>query len=238
MKLLTILWFVTATSSGISLFLLLTKNEHARLFSLCTLLITVSSLAISYLSGGMQHDEMIEALERNKNETISVVNREFDKTFEERVEDATDVIFKKDIFWVLLEMRTGRDAPWEKVLDSNIGDEIEFQIHYKNNANGKAENVMMSVSLPSGFSYIEDSATLYNESHPNGIAYEDLTSAPVNIGDYAPFGDAYMRFRVRIQDSNYEEGKTNRYITWTTVSANNEALSDHTQVYVAVNSDN
>ena len=232
MKVLSFLHIGLIVITFISLVLAKKGKHNSKLFSGLTVLISIICLGISSISGQVQHNEIIETMERQHEEIIVAVNSGFDKTFEERLEQRTDVIFKDDIFLVELEMRSTDDPTWKKTLDVYSGDEIEFQLHYKNNGYGRADNVMVQASLPSYLTYIEDSAILYNSSHQNGLPYEDLTMAAVNIGDYQVYGDAYIRFRVKVQDDDLENGTINRLIVWAKVSAKGEALQDHTQIYV------
>lgn len=237
MILLTILWVVIIVLSVIAFIFAFKNGKYARFFSGLTVVISVLALIISSISGHKQQDEIIKTLSRQHDDTIVAINSGFDKTFEERLDERVDVIYKDDIFLVELEMRSEQYSTWKKVLDLNPGDEIEFQLHFKNNGYGIAENVMMRVSLPDAFTYIENSAMLYNASHPEGLHFNDPTIKAVNVGNYAIYGDAYLRFSVKMQDSSFKQGLTYRCITWAKVSAKGEALQDHTQVYVKMNND-
>ena len=145
-------------------------------------------------------------------------------------------LYKDNIF--LIELQTkGQDSPWRKSMDCKIGDEITFQLHYRNGGYKKAADVMVSVSLPENMQYVDSSAVLYNASNPDGLQYKDPTVEAVNIGDYQLYGDAYLQFKTIITNETLEKGKTNRLITWVKVTSNGEALQDHTQTVVELSED-
>ena len=121
---------------------------------------------------------------------------------------------------------------WKESVDAEIGDTVEFQIHYENLNASTVSNVMIRDSLPDNLKYVEGSAKLYNASHPKGLDYNDPTVAAVNVGNYKVDGDAYLRFKAEVVDNSLECNKTNRLINWAKASANGYAVQDSAQVYV------
>lgn len=121
---------------------------------------------------------------------------------------------------------------WKESVDAEIGDTVEFQIHYENLNASTVSNVMIRDSLPNNLKYVEGSAKLLNASHPNGLDYNDPTVAAVNVGNYKVDGDAYLRFKAQVVDNDLVCNKTNRLINWAKASANGYAVQDSAQVYV------
>lgn len=124
------------------------------------------------------------------------------------------------------------EKDWKESVDANIGDKVEFQIHYKNLNASTVDNVMIRDSLPNNMKYVEGSAKLLNASHPEGLAYNDPTAAAVNVGSYKVNGDAYLRFTAEVVDKDLTCNKTNQLVNWAKVSVNGYALQDSAQVYV------
>jgi uncharacterized repeat protein (TIGR01451 family)/LPXTG-motif cell wall-anchored protein len=121
---------------------------------------------------------------------------------------------------------------WKESVDAEIGDTVEFQIHYENLNASTVSNVMIRDSLPDNLEYVKGSAKLLNASHPNGLDYNDPTVAAVNVGNYKVGGDAYLRFKAKVVDNDLVCNKTNRLINWAKASANGYAVQDSAQVYV------
>lgn len=130
-------------------------------------------------------------------------------------------------------VRKEGEKDWKESVDAEVGDKVEFQIHYKNLNASTVENVMIRDSLPNNLKYVEGSAKLLNASHPEGLAYNDPTVAAVNVGNYKVNGDAYLRFTAEVVDKDLACNTTNQLVNWAKVSVNGYALQDSAQVYVA-----
>lgn len=107
------------------------------------------------------------------------------------------------------------DDNWYDNLDAKIGDEVEYQIVYHNTSIHNEYNVTLIDKLPDNMEYIKDSTRLWNEKYPNGATNTDNTilTEGINIGNYAPDANAYVRFRVRIVDKNLAHG-SNLLVNW------------------------
>ena len=127
----------------------------------------------------------------------------------------------------------GTSDKFAESVDAKVGDKVEFRIHYKNLNASTVENVMIRDSLPANLKYVEGSAKLKNASHPDGLAYENPTTAAVNVGNYTVKGDAYLYFTAEVVDESLTCNVTNRLINWAKASANGFAVQDSAQVYVA-----
>lgn len=131
------------------------------------------------------------------------------------------------------KVRLKGTKPWHKTIDAKVGDEVEFQIHYKNNNSSAVDNVTVSDSLPNNMKYVAGSTKLFNTTAPNGMSTQDegLTKGGVGIGGYAVNGDGYVRFTAKIVDKDLICG-SNRLINWAKASANGFAVLDYADVFV------
>lgn len=122
---------------------------------------------------------------------------------------------------------------WKKSVDASLGETVEYQIHYKNLNNSSVSGVVIRDSLPNNMVYVPGSTRLYTTKFPNGaINHENtLTTTGVNIGDFVPGGDAYIRFRATVIDKDLACGN-NRLINWGKASANGFAVQNSSDVYV------
>lgn len=103
---------------------------------------------------------------------------------------------------------------WRDNLDAKIGDEVEYQIFYTNTSEQNQYNVMIRDSLPANLEYVEGSTRLWNASM-DGYTNDDdtITTTGVNIGNYGPGANAYVRFRAKIVDENLTDG-SNTLVNW------------------------
>lgn len=117
------------------------------------------------------------------------------------------VVFVEEnsLFTVESKIRHAGDKEWaDEELSVEIGDEVEYQIHYKNSANTERSDVMVRFVPPSSVTYIEGSTVLYNSNHQDGLSLDESSSSintGVNIGSYSVGGDAYIRGRYKVSGS-------------------------------------
>ena len=172
------------------------------------------------------------------------------------VDNNPSIIFKEDIFLVEVSVRNvtedernNRESKeWLKSVNAEIGDIVEYQIHYKNNTSNHSENVMVNVFSPTNMDLVDDTTKLYSAENLDGLLYTDnnIDDDGINIGSYYPNADAYIRFREKIVDRNLVQG-TNRLVLWGQVTnwipeheddqgnfvdKKGETLQDNADVYV------
>jgi hypothetical protein len=76
---------------------------------------------------------------------------------------------------------------------------VTYKLEYQNGSSKQQGNVLIIVSIPSGSeyvmgsTYIASSETQANWQHTN----DGITGHGLNIGSYAPGGNAYLKFQVR-----------------------------------------
>ena len=123
-------------------------------------------------------------------------------------------------------------ANWTESINANIGDEVEYRIHYKNTTSERAADVMVKDVLPNNESYVEGSTYLYSSTHQQGFQlYDDITTKGVNIGDYSVKGDGYVIFKAKVNDDSLNCG-SNTLVNWGQVTANGKAYQDSADVTV------
>jgi len=74
---------------------------------------------------------------------------------------------------------------------------VRVLVEYKNTGASVQKNVVVKAKLPAGFSLIPRTTRLINSAAQEGIrASEDLSKVGINLGNYAPNGNAFLLFDV------------------------------------------
>ncbi len=92
------------------------------------------------------------------------------------------------------------DKTFKETVNVQPGSKVDFQIYFNNNGGTQLTNVYASDVLPSGMTYVDGSALLYDSLGKHTLP-DVLTTSGVNIGGYIPGGDAYVRFTAKIADN-------------------------------------
>lgn len=131
-------------------------------------------------------------------------------------------------------MNYSANSTWLKGVTADVSDDIEIRVEYMNVGDTKAEDVVCKFILPGELEFIPGSLKLYNNSHPAGISLSGDDLDTLNIGTYAPYANAIVKFRVRINSDNLGVG-TNILRTWIQIYETNDRVSqDFTDVYVTI----
>lgn len=122
---------------------------------------------------------------------------------------------------------------WQDFLDAQVGDEVEFQIAYKNTDNFSHSDVMIRDILPENMEYIPRTTKVYNSNYPNGLLMDQDTICDdgINIGAYAPNANAYIRFRARVRDKSIAPG-SNTLVNWSQGWVDRTAFQDYSGVQI------
>lgn len=144
--------------------------------------------------------------------------------------DVDDVIFS-----YTLEMSVrpvgGTKADWTDSLAVKIGDEVEYQIAYRNTSGVDQRDVMIKDTLPSNLEYIPGSTRLWSATIDGEVVDDTILTTAINIGHYAPNANAYVRFRAKVVDQNLVCGR-NILVNWVKGTVNDEVLQDFANVIV------
>ena len=140
-------------------------------------------------------------------------------------------VFTDANFSVEKTVRKVGDKTWSESVDAQVGDKVEYNIHYKNTTEGKVENVMFKDVLPTNMKIVGD-VKLYNAANPNGLVKTgDIVKDGINIGGYDVNGDAYIRFTAEVIDHNLICGK-NTLRNWGQIGVKAITLQDSADVVV------
>ena len=136
-----------------------------------------------------------------------------------------------EIFSVDLSVRKNNEANWLPSIFADVGEEVEFQAHYKNNGD-PTDNTMFRLVLPSNIQLDTDYVILYNSTNPDGLVETgDVVKDGINIGGYDTYGDAYIRFKGIVIDNNLIEGN-NELLTWAQFGVRSTTLQSAAAVNV------
>ena len=141
-------------------------------------------------------------------------------------------VYTDEPYYVEKQVRKVGDTEWQENVLANVGDEVEYRIHYKNTTTEDVDNVMVKDILPNNMEYVKGSTVLYNPLNKNGIARDDtITTTGVNIGGYAPEVNAYVIFRAKVVDKSLVCG-TNKLVNWGQVGVGSTTLQNSANVLV------
>lgn len=126
---------------------------------------------------------------------------------------------------------TGANS-WSTQTTANIGDEVEFQMEYRNTSANTQENVMIKDILPASLEYVSGSTLLYNSKYDGASVDQDsIVTTGINIGSYAAGANAYIRFTAKIVDTDLADG-SNTLVNWAQCGVGQTTLQDYAAVVV------
>lgn len=127
------------------------------------------------------------------------------------------------------------EKKWTDVVQASVGDEIEFQIEYRNLQKDTVDNVMIRDVLPTNIQYIEGTTYLFNSNYEDGILLEDdmVATSGINIGSYDAQANAYVRFSGKVVDVNLAAGD-NQLVNWANVTVTDTVYKDDVSVMVNI----
>ena len=126
------------------------------------------------------------------------------------------------------------DAPWQKEVTAEIGDEVEFQITFQNLETMSVSDVMAKTMLPEGLEYEDGTLMVYNSTYPEGFATTDgavLFSDGINTGSYDSESNFYLRFTAKVVDAGLSFGE-NTLASWGQVGIGSTVKQDSASVIV------
>ena len=108
---------------------------------------------------------------------------------------------------------------WRETVNANTGDTIQWLIEVKNIGSTSLENIIVLDQVPDNMTVVPGSAKLINANHPADSPYVFPPSAiqadgrqiNVDIGDYAPETNAYVRFDTVVTDADEINCGENRF---------------------------
>lgn len=132
-----------------------------------------------------------------------------------------------------IKARLKGTSRWMDKVYANIGDVVEFQIAYENLAADTVGDVMIRDILPNNMEYLCGSTVLYNSVHQEGVAVieDDIVASGINIGSYAPHGNAYIRFAAKVADNDMSKGAY-QLVNWSSATVNGAVAKDDVSIFV------
>lgn len=120
---------------------------------------------------------------------------------------------------------------WTDLLEVNVGDEVEYQIEYKNTSNENQYNVMIRDMLPNNMEYIPESTRLWNAKYTGATIDQDdiVTEKGINIGGYTPNSNAIIRINAKVVDKELTEG-SNTLVNWGHCTVGKTVVQDYAGV--------
>ena len=129
----------------------------------------------------------------------------------------------------------GTHDEFSESIDAKIGDRVEYQIQFTNNAaNDIQENVIIRDVLPENMVYIANTTYLYNTNYKDGKQITpdgDLFDGGINIGSYEPNASGWVRFTTEVTDKSLEEGD-NVLVNWAQGMVKATIHQDHAKTMV------
>lgn len=129
----------------------------------------------------------------------------------------------------------GSGNQFTESVNAKVGDEVEFQIEYKNLSDATVNDVMIRDILPTNMEYVKDSTYVYNSNHKDGVKINEntVTTTGINIGSYNPRGNAYVRFTAKVVNKGLTCGTT-QLVNWANATVNSAVVKDDASVMVTV----
>lgn len=134
-----------------------------------------------------------------------------DPLSEDYITEAYDINDLETASFVEIKVRNNskENPTWGDTVNINIGDQIEFQIEYKNTSEYVQNDVIVFDTLPENVKYIEGTSKRHDSNNPNGIKInpDDLFSGDgLNIGSFESGANSYINFAIEIIDVGLTDG--------------------------------
>jgi uncharacterized repeat protein (TIGR01451 family) len=127
----------------------------------------------------------------------------------------------------------GSNKDFVESVSAKIGDEVEFQIVYKNLSEKKVDNVTIADVLPKNLEYVKDSTYLYNAKNTKGVKVSEntLTTTGINVGSYNSNETATIRFTAKVVNSSLSCGD-NKLVNQASATVDKKVVKDDASVTV------
>lgn len=98
------------------------------------------------------------------------------------------------------QVTTPGSTDWRERIVAQTGDTVSWLITYNNTGDDVLNDVTIRDVMPEGVTLVPGSITVFDPARPNGQVLNDtaLGAGGVNLGNYAPGGGGYVRFRTTV----------------------------------------
>lgn len=141
---------------------------------------------------------------------------------------------ENDDFTVEKQVHKLGEKKWAKNISGlKAGDKVEYRIAYRNTSSHAVKNVMIKDIMPANMAYVPGTTALYNASTKGTwkTVKDGVVAGGINIGDYNPNGNAYLRFTAQVVDKSLVCGTT-KVVNWAQAGVGNKTKQDSADVYV------
>lgn len=125
------------------------------------------------------------------------------------ITESYDINKLEDASFMEIKVRNKADTVWSDRVAVNVGDQIEFQVEYRNTSDYDQMDVFIFDTLPGNTEYIMGSLKLYDVKHPSGenINPDDFFSDKgINVGNFKPNANVFILFTIEITDVGLVDG--------------------------------
>ena len=122
------------------------------------------------------------------------------------------------------QVRKDGDTTFQKSVDVQPGDTLNYRLNVKNDGQTQLSNVMLSDKLPAGISLVPGSVKILNANNPNGAYIQDgdkLVAGGVNIGAYTAGSNALVIYKAKVADAAQLACGMNKLTNTATVTPEN-----------------
>ncbi len=130
------------------------------------------------------------------------------------------------------QVTTPGSTNWQKTITAKTGDTVSWLLNYKNVGSANMNNITLRDAMPANATLVHGSITWFDINNPKGTPQPDtvLSSGGINVGNYAPSGGGYIRFRTTINQNPKECSVNNVAFAKAT---NVPEISDNASVTIA-----
>lgn len=139
-------------------------------------------------------------------------------------------------FEVTKQVSHAKQNDYKKSVDVKANQTVDYKIQYKNTGSVQQDNVIIKDTLPKGVSYIPGSTYLSNSktnSQWQKVDDDGVTGKGINIGSYAPGGNAYVKFSAKIDKLGELECGPNTLTNTAEAQTDNGNKSDTADVVIS-----
>lgn len=127
----------------------------------------------------------------------------------------------------------GGDKEWKETVAAKPGDTVDYQIKYVNTGTTEQKDVVIKDMLPKGMTYVNGSTMYANANNPSGAkATDEVTTTGINVGNYAPKANAFVKFSAKVNASDDLECGNLTLKNVARVDTNNGSKEDDANVTV------
>lgn len=146
-----------------------------------------------------------------------------------------------------VRIANSEDKTWQKTINANVGDIVEFQVEYTNtnpipDSNDQAAvdkatqyHVALRDLLPKSLEFVDGSVIYYNSAFKNGFVPDDQEAFFTNgfdTGSYRANANVILRFKAKVVDTGTLTCGSNTLVNWGQASANGYTKQDYARVVV------